>query len=268
MTIEASKNKILIVCTTTSSLSSSTTSNPIEKISEKMSSESSTRTGADVKELAYIYHFLRQQTSSTSNVTVAAPESTSIPFDPTSRKASENDPIVKEFLQDTSAMQLFENPQTLDRINASEYSCVIFPGGPGCMFDLANTSTASALSKIVTTVYDKNEGTVAAIGHGLAALINVSPHATSTSSQRESWLKNRSVTCNTTEEEKDMQLDKALPFLLEQKLKEIGAKFQKGDKFQSYVVVDERLITGQNRNSVKEWMETVLKEVKKTTKKQ
>lgn len=260
MTIEASKNKILVVCTTTSSLSSS--SNPSHM--QQQCSSSTEKTGADVKEIAYIYHYLRKQTSSTANLTIAAPQSTSIPFDPMSKKASENDQVVKEFLQDSSALELFERPETLDSINPNEYSCVIFPGGPGCMFDLASTTNSSTLSKIVTTIYNKNDGIVAAIGHGLAALINVSSSTSSSQpSHRESWLKSRSVTCNTNEEEKDMQLDKALPFLLEQKLKEIGAKFQKGDKFQSYVVVDERLITGQNRNSVKEWMETVTKELKK-----
>lgn len=263
MTIEASK-KILIVCTTNSTLSSSSQMTA-------SSSSSSNKTGADVKELAYIYHYLRKQSAiSSSDLTIAAPEATRIPFDPMSRKASENDPIVKEFLEDKTAMELFEKPEKLDSINATEYSCVIFPGGPGCVFDLSSTANSSTLSNIVTTIYNKNNGIVAAIGHGLAALVNVSSSSStpSPSTSRESWLKNRTVTCNTTEEEKDMQLDKALPFLLEQKLKEIGAKFQKGDKFQSYVVVDERLITGQNRNSVKEWMETVTKELKKHQKKQ
>jgi len=43
-----------------------------------------------------------------------------------------------------------------------------------------------------------------------------------------------------------VQLTEAMPFLLETRLRELGAQFIPGENFQAKVVVDERLITGQN----------------------
>ena len=37
-----------------------------------------------------------------------------------------------------------------------------------------------------------------------------------------------------------------MPFLLEAKLKELGAEFSKGDPFTPFAVVDGRVVTGQN----------------------
>ena len=51
------------------------------------------------------------------------------------------------------------------------------------------------------------------------------------------------------------------PFLLETKLKELGAKFENGEPWQEHVVVDEKLITGQNPQSSKLLAEKVLEKL-------
>lgn len=43
-----------------------------------------------------------------------------------------------------------------------------------------------------------------------------------------------------------MKLTQVVPFLLESKLIERGARFTKAPDFQQHVVVSERLVTGQN----------------------
>lgn len=43
-----------------------------------------------------------------------------------------------------------------------------------------------------------------------------------------------------------MGLTDKVPFLLESKLKELGADFSKGGAFTPYAVVDGRVVTGQN----------------------
>lgn len=50
----------------------------------------------------------------------------------------------------------------------------------------------------------------------------------------------------TNSEEKGIGLDKVVPFALETALVKHGAKFQCSDNFQSHVVVNDRVITGQN----------------------
>lgn len=53
-------------------------------------------------------------------------------------------------------------------------------------------------------------------------------------------------------------LTKAVPFLLENKLKELGAEHVKGDPWSPFVVQDSRLITGQNPQSSEETAKKVV----------
>jgi putative intracellular protease/amidase len=53
----------------------------------------------------------------------------------------------------------------------------------------------------------------------------------------------------TNEEEVAVKLDKAVPFLLEDKLIERGGICEKSDPWQERVVSDQRLVTGQNPQS-------------------
>ena len=50
-------------------------------------------------------------------------------------------------------------------------------------------------------------------------------------------------------EEDQVQLTAAVPFLVEKKFIELGAKFEKADPWNSKVCVDGKLITGQNPQS-------------------
>jgi DJ-1/PfpI family len=58
-------------------------------------------------------------------------------------------------------------------------------------------------------------------------------------------------------------LDKVVPFLLEDKLSERGATFEKSGLWQPHVTVDKRLVTGQNPQSAKGVGEAVLEELNK-----
>ena len=44
-------------------------------------------------------------------------------------------------------------------------------------------------------------------------------------------------------------LEKVVPFLLEDRMKELGGKFEKAENFKPFVVTDGKLITGQNPTS-------------------
>jgi putative intracellular protease/amidase len=58
--------------------------------------------------------------------------------------------------------------------------------------------------------------------------------------------KGKKITRFTNNEESAVGLTKAVPFLLENRMKELGGKFEKGEDFKPFVVTDGRLITGQN----------------------
>ena len=50
----------------------------------------------------------------------------------------------------------------------------------------------------------------------------------------------------TNSEEDGVGLTKVVPFLVEDMLKENGGNYQKGDDWATFVVVDGKLVTGQN----------------------
>ena len=60
-------------------------------------------------------------------------------------------------------------------------------------------------------------------------------------------MKGKKVTGFTDSEEDAVHLEKVVPFYFGgNRMKELGGKFEKGEKFQPYVVSDGKLITGQN----------------------
>lgn len=76
-------------------------------------------------------------------------------------------------------------------------------------------------------------------------------------------MEGKKVNAFTSEEEKDLKLEDVVPFLLETKLIERGAKFEHSGLWQPHVTVDERLITGQNPPSAKGVGEAILTELKR-----
>ncbi|MCD8029808.1 MAG: type 1 glutamine amidotransferase domain-containing protein [Bacteroides sp.] len=81
---------------------------------------------------------------------------------------------------------------------------------------------------------------VAAVCHGPAGLVNVRL------SDETFLISGKKVTGFTNEEEVIMKREEIVPFLLEDRLKEHGGRFEKSAPMMPYVVVDGRLITGQN----------------------
>lgn len=112
------------------------------------------------------------------------------------------------------------------------------------MFDLVNDPVS--LSLIQTFASAKKP--VSAVCHGPVVFVNA------TTPSGESLIKNSAVTGFTNVEEKQIQLDKLMPFLLEDKLNEVtGNKFVSADEpWGERVVVGKTnqlgglLITGQN----------------------
>lgn len=196
-------------------------------------------TGLWFEEFAIPYHLFREQTYT---ITVASPKGGLAPLDPRSIPKDEE---TKKY---SDALQALQFTEPLSSININEYDAVFLPGGHGTMYDLPVEEVGQCVSKFI------NAGkVVAAVCHGPAAL------TTAKNSDGTPIIKGKKVTGFTNEEEKEVQLDKLMPFLLESKLSELGAEFISSPKWSDNVVVDGNLITGQNPQSSASTANAVIK---------
>ncbi len=98
------------------------------------------------------------------------------------------------------------------------------------------------MQQIARDIYESG-GVVAAVCHGPSALVNVKL------SNGKYLVAGKKVSAFTNEEEQAAGLDHIVPFLLASKLSERGALHQPKPRWNANVVVDERLVTGQNPQS-------------------
>ncbi|MGB0936672.1 MAG: DJ-1/PfpI family protein [Colwellia sp.] len=160
---------------------------------------------------------------------------------PEADKFDATKPYNAKVLADKAIMNKLSNTLTTSTVKASHYAAVFIVGGKGAMFDLPKDK---ALSTLIASVYQQ-QGTIAAVCHGPAALVNVKLDDGSY------LVANKAVNSFTNQEEQlfGKKWLNQFDFLLEDKLIERGGKFQSSDIMLSHVAVDERLITGQNPTS-------------------
>jgi len=104
------------------------------------------------------------------------------------------------------------------------------------MWDFADNER---LARITGAIYEAG-GVVGAVCHGPSGLVNVKL------SDGSYLVSGKTVASFTNDEEKAVGLEQVVPFLLESKLRERGAKPVPAPNFQANVQVDGRLVTGQN----------------------
>ncbi|SFC16253.1 Putative intracellular protease/amidase [Flexibacter flexilis DSM 6793] len=146
-----------------------------------------------------------------------------------------------------------ENTLTPAQVKPSEYAAIFFAGGHGAVWDFPQNEE---LAKIAAQIYE-NQGVVSAVCHGPAALVGIKL------SNGKYLVEGKKINAFTNEEETAVGLADVVPFLLESKLIERGAKFEKSGLWQPHVVADQRVITGQNPASAKGVGEALLKELSK-----
>jgi putative intracellular protease/amidase/quinol monooxygenase YgiN len=161
-----------------------------------------------------------------------------------------SDSTNKKFWLDTNYRQKIENTLKPDAINPEEYVGIHFSGGHGAMWDLPNNKQLNA---IASKIYENN-GIISAISHGSAGLLNIKL-------DNKYLVNGKKINAFTNEEETAVKLDKAAPFLLETKLIERGAIFEKSGLWQTHVTVDQRVVTGQNPQSAKAVGEALLEQL-------
>lgn len=159
------------------------------------------------------------------------------------------DPINKKYWNDPEWQDKMSHTMTPDQVDPSEYVAIFYAGGHGAMWDFP---TNEALAAIAQTIYEAG-GIVAAVCHGPAGLLPVRLKS------GEYLVKGRKVTGFTNPEEYANGTAQIVPFLLETALENEGALFQEGPEWSDHVVVDGRLLTGQNPMSALSLGKAILK---------
>jgi putative intracellular protease/amidase len=141
----------------------------------------------------------------------------------------------EEWLEQSSLPAKLSNALTVNQVQASDYQAIYFAGGSGPMFDFINNN---ALHKLTTDIYESG-GFVSADCHGIAGLLNVKL------SNGIRLISGKKLTAKANHEEGYWARNN-YPFLLEDKITELGGRYSSKAKGEPHVVVDGRLITGQN----------------------
>jgi len=189
------------------------------------------KTGYYFPEVAHPYFELSK---AGIQVDIASPQGGLAPMDPSSLDLTQ--PINRVLHRDRNFMQKLNSTQKLSNVESARYSAILFAGGHGTMWDFKDSSDIQTLT---ASIYE-NGGVVAGVCHGPAALVDVKL------SNGNYLVEGKRVTAFTNEEEESIHLTQVMPFLLEDALISHGARFQQADLWQEKVVVDERLVTGQN----------------------
>ncbi|MFD0325374.1 type 1 glutamine amidotransferase domain-containing protein [Lysobacter gummosus] len=149
------------------------------------------------------------------------------------------DALNARYWNDAGFRAAVRDTQALDAADASRYSAIFFAGGHGAMWDFP---VSDAVRRVTREIFEAG-GAVAAVCHGPAALVNV------TLSDGAYLVAGKRVSAFTDEEEAAVGLSDVVPFLLASTLRERGALHQPAPNWSRQVVVDGRLITGQNPQS-------------------
>ncbi len=96
-----------------------------------------------------------------------------------------------------------------------------------------------ALARLAASIYEDG-GVVGAVCHGPAALVNLKL------ANGQYLVKGKRVAAFTDDEERAVKLDAVVPFLLATMLRQRGADHVPAPNWLANVIVDERLVTGQN----------------------
>ncbi len=211
--------------------------------------DTGSKTGFWLEELASPYYTLLD---AGATLTLASPKGGQAPMDPTSDLPDYQTDFTDRFKSDANAQNILANTVKLSEVNESDFDAVMYPGGHGPLWDLTDDKNSIALIE----AFVKSNKPVAAVCHASTVLLNAKV------SNGDYLVKNKKVTGFSNSEEIAAQLDKVVPFLLEDSLIERGASYSKGDDWNPYIVTDGKLITGQNPASSEPVAQELLKLLK------
>ena len=191
------------------------------------------KTGFWLEEFAAPYYVFKD---AGADVVLASPLGGQPPLDPKSDEAAAQTEATGRFKQDDAAQAALAHTIKLSEVSGAGVDVLFYPGGHGPLWDLAEDTDSINLIESMAAAGK----TVASVCHAPGVL----RHAKAADGSP--LVKGRKVTGFTNTEEEAVQLTKIVPFLVEDMLKSNGGVYSKGADWQSYVVIDGKLITGQN----------------------
>jgi putative intracellular protease/amidase len=210
-------------------------------------------TGYWLGEVTHFYHILRE---AGYEVDFTSPKGSQPPLDQKSYDLRDKDN--RQFLEDKRLQSQLNNTIPIEAVNPEDYIAIYYAGGHGAMWDFPSNER---LAQIAAQIYEKG-GFISAVCHGSAGLLNIKL------ANGRSLLDGKTVTGFANLEEKLIRLTKAVPYLLEDELKNQGAIYKRGIlPFIPHVEVSERLISGQNPQSAKAVAKALVKSLSQTTRK-
>ncbi len=139
---------------------------------------------------------------------------------------------------ETKAYRRLSRSRPLSEVDVLDYDAVFIPGGLGPMVDITGNPQVQAA---VRRAWDAGV-IVSAVCHGPSGFLGV------TLDDGSPLVRGRRLTSFSAAEE-DGYADQDVPFDLEAALREEGALYEATDPWQPHLVVDGKLITGQNPQS-------------------
>lgn len=212
-------------------------------------------TGVWLEELAAPWqHF----TDAGARVTLAAVRGGVVPVDAASvRPRGQNAPAVERFLDDAPAQAAMRAAPAVASLSDAGFDALMFPGGHGTMWDLPEDP---AVARLVEAFFNARK-VIGAVCHGPAGLV------AARRADGEPVVTGLRVNAFTNAEEEAAGLTSVVPFLLETRLRSLGAQFESGPLWQPYSVRARAangavLVTGQNPASSEQVAHGVLDAVR------
>ncbi|MEN9579837.1 MAG: putative cysteine protease YraA [Pseudomonadota bacterium] len=197
------------------------------------------KTGFWLDEFAAPYYVFKD---TGAEVTLASPKGGQPPLDPSSDTSDAQTEATKRFKGDKAAQSDLANTVVLSTVTANGFDAIFYPGGHGVLWDLSEDAHSIKLIEAFS-----NAGrAIAAVCHAPAVFKH--PRR----ADGKPLVSGKTVTGFTNSEEEGVGLTRVVPFLVEDMLKANGGKYQQGADWASFVVIDGKLVTGQNPASSEE----------------
>ncbi|MFT8638248.1 MAG: type 1 glutamine amidotransferase domain-containing protein [Pseudoclavibacter sp.] len=172
--------------------------------------------------------------------TIVSPLGGASPLEPRSLRFPNSDRAAKAWHADPDRMALLQHTSSPDQIDPADYDAIYFTGGHAVMYDFPGSE---GLQRLTRQIWERG-GIVSSVCHGYCGLFNTRL------SDGTLLVAGRRLTGFAWQEEVLARVDKLVPYNAEAEMKRRGARYGKAlIPFSSHVVVDGRLVTGQNPGS-------------------
>lgn len=203
-----------------------------------------TRPGFEMEEFAQAWRVLRANGLA---VDVASPAGGAVEAD----RYNPDTDLIRALKADAAAVAALQATRRTADVSPTEHAAILVVGGKGAMFDLPRDAALRAL----LGAHHQAGGVLAAVCHGPAVFTEVRL------ADGRPLLTGRRVTGFTNEEEVvfGKRWAREFPFWIETRAREQGARWEEAPMMLPRIVVDGRLITGQNPASTAGVAEAVVR---------